>query len=85
MNKSVEKNYNNHHIIDDSVCQQDLQVHARLEPLLRAVIAEKYHDKMDAETIESNVQDLARRMTAHIANLGLNQYCRVRTAITREK
>lgn len=83
MNQFVDKKHGNQHIIEDSVRQQDLQVHARIESLLREVIAEKYHDKMDAETIELNVQDLARRMTAHIANLGLDQYRRVRAAVTR--
>lgn len=84
MTQLVDKKHDDHHIAEDVGHQQNLEVHARLVSLLRELITEKYHGKMDAETIETNAQDLSRRMTAHIANLGLDQYRRVRPAAKRD-
>lgn len=84
MSQVVDKKHDDHHIVEDLEHQRNLEVHARFVSLLREVITEKYHDKMDAETIEANAQDLSRRMTAHIANLGLDQYRRVRPVAKRD-
>lgn len=83
MSQLVNKKHDDHHVVEDAGHQKNHEVHARLVSLLRELISEKYYDKMDAETIEMNAQDLSRRMTAHIANLGLDQYRRVRTAVKR--
>lgn len=83
MSQFVDKKHDNHHIVEDAGHQRNPEVHARLVSLLRELITEKYYDKMDAENIEANAQDLSRRMTAHIANLGLDQYRRVRPAAKR--